>query len=208
VIRIGESRDERRTRVYASRGSNRCSIENCLAPYYGSGFCKKHHQWHWKRGLLQAPVGVTVEEKLLAYSIVDENGCWIWKKGLSSNGYAIITLPGSKRAHASRVSYETFVGPMPDEMEACHTCDMPACICPWHLFPGTHQENMRDSALKGRARQPKPQYGINHKRAVFDTETVIAIRTSPDPSIAWGLLLGVSAETVNRCRRRETYRDI
>lgn len=196
------------TRVYAERGAGRCSMDGCAAAYYGSGFCKKHHQWHWKRGLLQVPVEMTIEEKLLAYSAVDEYGCWIWKKGISSQGYAIISLPGSKRAYASRVAYEVFVGPLADEMEACHTCDTPACICPWHLFPGTHQENMRDSVLKGRAKQPRPRYSTSHQCAAFDAETVLAIRTSPDPSIAWGLLLGVSAATVNRCRRRETYRDL
>lgn len=196
------------TRVYADRGANSCSIHGCVAVYYGSGFCKKHHQWHWKRGLLPKPVEMSIEEKLLAYSYVDERGCWIWKKSLSSQGYAKIALPGSVNAYASRVSYEIFAGPLAEELEACHTCDTPACICPWHLFPGTHLENMRDSVAKGRAKQTPALTGTEHFAAALDAETVMAIRSSKATSIAWGMLLGVNAETINRCRRRETYRDI
>lgn len=32
----------------------------------------------------------------------------------------------------------------------CHRCDVNECIAPDHLFPGTHRDNARDCALKGR----------------------------------------------------------
>jgi len=40
---------------------------------------------------------------------------------------------------------------LPDEMEVCHSCDVPSCVNPEHLFLGTHQENMDDRNRKGRA---------------------------------------------------------
>jgi hypothetical protein len=32
----------------------------------------------------------------------------------------------------------------------CHTCDMPACFNPKHLFVGTATDNNRDMTAKGR----------------------------------------------------------
>lgn len=38
----------------------------------------------------------------------------------------------------------------PEDAVLCHRCDTPSCAEPTHFFPGTHQDNMRDCALKGR----------------------------------------------------------
>jgi hypothetical protein len=38
----------------------------------------------------------------------------------------------------------------PDDAVLCHRCDVPDCVAPDHIFPGTHRDNMRDCALKGR----------------------------------------------------------
>ena len=44
---------------------------------------------------------------------------------------------------AHRVTYEHFVGPIPDGMEIDHTCLNKRCCRPDPLEPVTHQENMR-----------------------------------------------------------------
>lgn len=48
--------------------------------------------------------------------------------------------PGSKRAH--RVSYETFVGPIPAGLTLDHLCRNTLCINPAHLEPVTIKENV------------------------------------------------------------------
>jgi len=53
-----------------------------------------------------------------------------------------------KRYLAHRVSYEVFVGPIPDGMIIDHLCRNRACILPTHLEPVTHAENTRRGAQR------------------------------------------------------------
>lgn len=48
------------------------------------------------------------------------------------------------------MSYELYVGPIPDHHFVCHRCDVPACFNPAHLFVGTQIDNVRDCIQKGR----------------------------------------------------------
>lgn len=192
-----------------SIGDNRCSVDGCDATYYGNTFCKKHHQWHWKRGLLPKPVVLTPEQIIKRFTKVDEKtGCWIWQRARKKEGYGSMSLPGSHRVYVHRVSYEVFVGPIPDGLEICHRCDNPPCCNPEHLFPGTHLENMRDSANKGRAKQHVAQKGVNNPRSILTADQVRLIRGSKKTGKALAAAMGVNPLTVYRCRNGETYTDV
>jgi hypothetical protein len=57
---------------------------------------------------------------------------------------------------AHRVAWELAHGKVaPPRMSVCHTCDVPACVRPSHLWLGTHAENMRDRNQKGRTAKGK-----------------------------------------------------
>jgi hypothetical protein len=73
------------------------------------------------------------------------SGCWIWMGSMDKCGYG---KWGGKLAH--RLVWQATRGDIPRGMEVCHSCDVPSCINPEHLFVGTHLENMRDSVRKGR----------------------------------------------------------
>lgn len=78
--------------------------------------------------------------------------CWPWTGARWPGGYGQIIrrLKGRWRPDgAHRLSYEIHVGPVPDGMQVCHSCDMPSCVNPGHLFLGTQLDNMRDRYRKG-----------------------------------------------------------
>jgi hypothetical protein len=67
--------------------------------------------------------------------------CWLWTGPTSEFGYGSTTptRPGSRVAH--RLSYLTFVGPIPDGMQIDHLCRTPACFNPEHLEAVTPRIN-------------------------------------------------------------------
>ena len=78
------------------------------------------------------------------------SGCWLWGGYTGEKGYGQIMIGGiTYRAH--RVSYEQHIGPIPEGMLVCHTCDTPSCINPEHLFVGTAKDNTQDAIRKKRA---------------------------------------------------------
>lgn len=77
------------------------------------------------------------------------DSCWEWVGARATFGYG--TMGYSNRQWlAHRASWIIHFGPIPDGMEVCHTCDNPSCVNPYHLFLGSHLDNMRDMATKGR----------------------------------------------------------
>jgi hypothetical protein len=78
------------------------------------------------------------------------DGCWIWKGRRTTRGYGTVNAGLGKNLAAHRASWQIHNGPIPDGLWVLHHCDNPSCVRPDHLFLGTHDDNMRDMALKGR----------------------------------------------------------
>jgi hypothetical protein len=82
---------------------------------------------------------------------VPDMPCIEWKHIVHPDGYARVReYRRGPRRMAHRVIWEEVFGPIPDGMLVLHRCDNPPCINPAHLFLGTHTDNMRDRAAKGR----------------------------------------------------------
>lgn len=95
--------------------------------------------------------------QLLARVQKQEDGCWLWQGGLRS-GYGRLKVKG-RLVTAHRLSYEVHIGPIPEGMLVCHTCDVRNCVNPAHFFLGTYKDNSDDKWNKGRANHtPRKQF--------------------------------------------------
>jgi hypothetical protein len=86
--------------------------------------------------------------------------CHLWIGNKSNRtGYGSIQT-GRRSDHtlrsvgAHRLAWELANGPIPVGQLVCHRCDNTLCVNVAHLFLGTHGDNARDRAAKGR--------GFNH----------------------------------------------
>lgn len=79
--------------------------------------------------------------------------CWEWKGKRGTKEYAETRWHG-KSIRCHRKAYELWYGDIPEGMLVCHKCDNPPCCNPYHLFLGTHQDNVDDRERKGRNKMP------------------------------------------------------
>ena len=97
--------------------------------------------------------GELIEENI---SRVPFSGCWIWTGSTNdfnrkkSNPRPVMRHNGKPQQLVYRITYELFIGKIPDGMMACHRCDNTLCVNPYHIFLGTNSDNLKDCAAKGR----------------------------------------------------------
>lgn len=115
----------------------------------------------------------SVQDRFMDKVMPEPNtGCWIWIAGMNIKGYGTFGIGQQQMSSTShRVSYEMFVGHIPDGMHVLHHCDSPYCVNPSHLWLGTNLDNQKDKFRKGRTAR-----GISHSRAKLTENEVKIIR--------------------------------
>jgi hypothetical protein len=99
------------------------------------------------------PVTIQIFQRHIAKE--DSNGCKLWKGAIQTGGYGVFIIrinPINYRSAAHRIAWMLANGrDIPYGLFICHSCDVPACVNPEHLFLGTHMDNMKDKREKGRS---------------------------------------------------------
>lgn len=133
------------------------------------------------------PVSEETKQKFWAKVIKSESpdGCWMWIAAKDHHGYGHLNM---NRVHvrAHRLSLLIAGRELPEGQSVCHSCDVPACVNPAHLWLGSHMDNMVDRCKKGRTatgirsgavKHPEATpRGEGHCRAKLNEEKVRAMR--------------------------------
>jgi hypothetical protein len=169
-----------------------------------------------------------LRERLYQHISPEPNsGCWLWAgPGTHPQGYGYLEIPKSLSPTARRkmmgahvLSYIVHKGPVPSGRMICHTCDMPPCVNPDHLYAGTAKQNGEDMRRRGRSlagdRNPskRPEVAVQRRgedngNVRITEETVVAILVSPLNQRMAAARYHVAASWVQRIRRREVWKHV
>ena len=74
--------------------------------------------------------------------------CWLWRGAITKKGFGtmhVTSQPRKVSAHAHRIAWELYRGPIPDGLTIDHLCRVKHCVNPAHMEPVTSSENTRRS---------------------------------------------------------------
>jgi hypothetical protein len=128
-------------------------------------------------------------------TIVDDaDSCWLWHASTDRDGYGRVGFAG-KTTGSHRVAYEMLVGQSPHGLLLLHSCDVPNCVRPSHLTPGTNADNHADKAAKNRStigtRNPMVKLRVNEVQAI----RTLAAEGVPGKKLA--LIFGVHPSSIS-----------
>lgn len=106
--------------------------ESCGAPTTHKRW-KKCQKYECRYGSLR--------ERFFKYLSITTS-CWLWAGAVNKAGYGIIAYKRNCYL-AHRVSFEMFVGPIPQGLQLDHLCRVHNCVNPDHLDIVTKAENQR-----------------------------------------------------------------
>lgn len=120
---------------------------------------------------MTARLKLSVADRIKAYVSPEPfSGCWLWLAHVDRDtGYARLNVEGRART-VHVLSYQIFVGPVPDGLELDHLCRVRCCVNPNHLEPVTRRVNVR-RGLAGDKNRRKTHCPSGHEYNASNTYT-------------------------------------
>lgn len=132
--------------------------------------------------------------------------CWLWTSNKNLNGYGLFKL-GSRNIAAHCLSWTLTNGPIRKGLHVLHSCDVRACVNPDHLSLGTHAENMRDMADKGRSGGPKRRGDCNGRAKLGESQVRVirAMAAAGHSQKGLARIFGMGSTTIAAIIKKETW---
>ena len=139
-------------------------------------------------------------------NIAGEDECWLWigAKGWHDwkSDYQIgLLYYYRRRLPAHRLAWQLAYGPIPPGICVLHSCDVPLCVNPNHLFLGTTADNTADRTKKGRTVGGRGEYNSHARVTAAEAKTIremyAAGRSSRDLAALFGLRLISTQQIIN-----------
>lgn len=139
-----------------------------------------------------------IDSKLFWSKVRKTDKCWFWDGARQhdprhpNHRYGRFLVNGSnKRAH--RIAWLLIHGYIPNGKLVLHSCDVPPCVNPAHLYLGDYSDNMRDAFARGR----RSNSGEHNPKARLTWGQVAQIRnllscgkTTKELAIKFGMSMG------------------
>ena len=139
----------------------------------------------------------------------ESTGCIEWQGDRTHGGHGIFRYNEDGRRISTtvhRVVYIINCGPVPVDLEVCHSCDNPPCVTESHLFVDTHKGNMGDCKAKGR--NARAETAGNAKLTwdiVREIREVLARSQKTTREI--GVIVGLDSGHVSRILNNQIWHD-
>ncbi len=195
----------RRSRV--SLSERLCTVDGCEGKHDARGFCLKHYVQFRRAGTLDVRQIHNDDLARFLSHVKKTDKCWLWLACTDRKGYGQFRAKG-KMAKAHRFSYELFKGKIPKGLFCLHSCDVPSCVNPAHLWLGSDADNVRDMILKGRGRAAR---GSAQGSAKLTEKQVLEIRHLLAKGLSTpelGRQFGVDRNTIWLIGQRKTWRHV
>jgi len=136
------------------KAPNECSVDGCDRKAKARGLCEGHRKRVAKSGDTGGPLGTPPlleralkgarEQQAPGFLGAGALPCWLVKP--STKDGRLRLHDGTRKVFAYRVTYEEFIGQIPDGLVPDHLCRRPACVNPWHLDPVPDRVNVARGA--------------------------------------------------------------
>lgn len=155
---------------------------------------------------------------------LEKDECWIYGKNnkisRKGSGHPQIYFDSNKNVLIHRLLYHNFIEDVPEfdnknkNFQINHKCshlNNGKCINPWHMYLGSHKDNMNDSKKENTFNKIKhPGWGKQHHNSKFtneDIENMKKLRNEGKSYKEIGILYNTSSSYVsqiyNGCRRKK-----